>query len=146
MSRISILSIFTFLLFLPSFLIASPIINTEDHPSAVIEMKEMVPDHHPSRLELKELKKGEQHLIRIENRIVRMNKMLGSERFKNSLGGINDPVDRWFWIWIITWGFGLLLTVIFGGSLTGATLGIVWLLAFAIGSVSLVIWLVKKFG
>ena len=146
MSRNFNLSLFTCALFLQSLLAASPIINTEDHPSAIIEMKELIPDHHTTRSELKGMMKEEHQLIRIEKSLVRMNKMSHSGKHMNALGGLKDPIDRWFWFWIITWGVGILLTLTFGGGLSSATIGIIWLLAFALGSVSLVLWLLKKFG
>jgi hypothetical protein len=55
-------------------------------------------------------------------------------------------VDKWFWIWAIAWGAGILITVISGASIASGFLGIFWLSLFIIGSVALVIWLIKKFG
>ena len=146
MLRKTIYSILASLFFVPTFLVASPVINTEDHPSALIEMKEMIPDHVSTASELKQLRKEENQLTRFEKRWIHINKILNSGNTKNSSGIFSDPVSKWFWIWVVTWGAGILLTVLLGGSVTGSTLGIIWLLAFALGSVALIIWLVKKFG
>jgi hypothetical protein len=146
MKRKSIPPVFTFLLFTQSWLFASTVINTEDHPSGLNEMSEMVPDHRLSQKEIKDLKGYEQRLQRIENRLGRFNKVLASGKSKSSIGSISDPVDKWFWIWVISWGVGILLTVLFGGALAGVAIGIIWFLAFGLGSVALVLWLVKKFG
>ena len=108
----------------------------------MIEMHEC----HFQRTELKEIQKEERLLLRFEKKMNRMQTMFPSGKHQNALGGISDPVDKWFWIWIGTWGIGILITVLFGGGLSSATIGILWLLAFAIGSIALVLWLIKKFG
>ncbi len=125
---------------------ASPVINTEDHPSALIEMSEMMPDHQLTHKELRKLNQDESKLVRIENHLSHLQKKLTERNARHTLGGISDPVDKWFWIWVISWGLGILLTIIFAGAMAGAALGIIWLLAFGLGSVALVLWLVKKFG
>lgn len=72
-----------------------------------------------------------------------------------AIGGLGDPVDKWFWFWIIGWGAGILLTalfpiIFFSGGLSGVSIG--WLfillgsLAWIFGTVSLVVWLIKKFA
>ena len=72
------------------------------------------------------------------------------------LGGLGDPVDKWFWFWIIGWGAALLLSIIggvvaVGGAFTGgfgfgAILILLGYLAGLFGTVSLIVWLVKKFA
>ena len=109
-------------------------------------MSALIPDHKAEHAELKNLKENEKQLVRIEKRIGRINKIYNSGNSNRPLGGISDPVDKWFWIWVIGWGLGLVLTLIFAGAVTGAAIGIIWLLAFGVGSVALVLWLVKKFG
>jgi hypothetical protein len=146
MLRKTILLLIPGIIFLQSFMQASPVINLEDHPAGIIEMKSLIPDHMSTRSELKKLKKEEHHLLFVEKQISRISQKLGSKRTSHSLGGFSDPVDKWFWIWIVTWGLGILLTILFAGSLTGATFGIIWLLSFGLGAISLVLWLVKKFG
>ncbi|MFZ1679264.1 MAG: hypothetical protein WAT91_18415 [Saprospiraceae bacterium] len=109
-------------------------------------MNELIPDHHSTRSEIKELKKNEKRLNRFENVLKHINKISKSGSAKHSGGLFSDPVNRWFWLWIITWGAGILLLVVSAGALTSAAIGILWLLAFAVGSVALILWLVKKFG
>ena len=76
---------------------------------------------------------------------------------------LQDPVKKWLWYALLSWGVGILLyivsTVLIAGSLstaatTGATtgfgiagvLGIVGGLITLFGTVAFIIWLVKKFG
>jgi hypothetical protein len=146
MLRVSTPLMISFLLFFHSFLTALPVINTEDHPAGLVSMSEMIPDHVTTTAEIKDLKINEQKQVRLESRMTRMSKRMSSGRSKHTLGGISDPVDKWFWIWAISWGVGILLTILFAGSLAGAAIGLIWLLAFGVGSVALVLWLVKKFG
>ncbi|MGB3080269.1 MAG: hypothetical protein WBB31_14380 [Saprospiraceae bacterium] len=109
-------------------------------------MNELIPDHHSSRSEIKELKQNEKHLNRFEKVMQHLSKISKSKSAKHSGGLFSDPVNRWFWLWIITWGAGILLLVVSAGALTSAAIGILWLLAFAVGSIALILWLVKKFG
>ena len=58
----------------------------------------------------------------------------------------DDPVDRWLWLWIISWGIAIVLSILgygVGGLLIRGTLA--WLLWLA-GTVFFIIWLVKKFS
>jgi len=59
-----------------------------------------------------------------------------------------DPVNKWMWFWIFGWAAGLLLSII-GLAAIGGGFGVFWLLGslfWLFGTVSLIIWLVKKFG
>lgn len=64
------------------------------------------------------------------------------------IGGFGDPVDRWFWFWIIGWGAGLVFSIIgtaaffSGGWILWTLSSLLWLA----GSVCLIIWLIKKFA
>lgn len=120
--------------------------NTEDNPAAKIEMSEMIPDHHTSTKELKELKKDEKRLVRFEHFFTVMNKKSNEKTSKHSAGIFSDPVNRWFWLWVITWGLGIFLLVVSSGGIAGVGIGLIWFLAFGLGSVALILWLVKKFG
>lgn len=72
------------------------------------------------------------------------------------IGGLGDPVDKWFWFWIIGWGAAILLSIIAsvvlvgaafsGGFGIGAVLYIFAYLAGLFGTVSLIVWLIKKFS
>lgn len=73
-----------------------------------------------------------------------------------AIGGLGDPVDKWFWFWVIGWGAAIVLSIIaaavvVGGAFTGgfgigAILYLIAYLAGLFGSVSLIVWLVKKFA
>ena len=61
----------------------------------------------------------------------------------------SDPVDKWMWFWIFGWGAGLVLSIVATAVVLSGGFGIFWLLGslcWLFGTVSLVIWLVKKFG
>jgi len=140
-------SILTFILSFFCFqaiLFSSPVINTEDHPEACIGMNEVMPESVMTSFELKKLQKEESKLLMIGKRLDRLQKIF-LEKSEKRIGGFKDPVDRWFWIWTGSWGLGLLLTLILGGSASGATLGLIWLAAFGLGSIALILWLVKRF-
>jgi hypothetical protein len=127
-----------------SFLIAETIINTEDHPEKGILAKDYTPRQETSRATLQKLKTEEKHLVRFEDK---WKKMQASKKArKHSLNGFSDPVDKWFWIWVIGWGAGILITILSGAGIFSGFLGILWFSLFIIGSVALVIWLIKKFG
>ena len=137
------------ILALPTLSSASPVINTEDNPAGLVTMDEMVADKTLTAQELKVLKKEEKKQIRMERRMARVEKFMSSKKGQKLLGGLDDPVDKWFWFWIIGWGAGIVLTIIAAAALTSGTFGILWLLAYLAwlaGSVSLIIWLVKKFS
>ena len=63
-----------------------------------------------------------------------------------------DPVNKWMWFWIFGWGAALVLSIV--GAATVATgsvgsFGLIYLLASLcglFGTISLVVWLVKKFS
>ncbi|MEP6647607.1 MAG: hypothetical protein ABJC12_11020 [Saprospiraceae bacterium] len=142
MLRKASLLLFPILAVFHTTLSASPVINTEDHPVARIEMNELIPDHQATHAEVRILKKNESRLYRFENIMHR----LSTKKSRHSKGLFSDPVNKWFWIWLVTWGFGALVLVVSSGGVASPAIGIIWLLAFAIGSISLIIWLLKKFG
>lgn len=87
-------------------------------------------------LSKKELKKQE----RLEKRLAKAEKKAAASDVD-----FEDPVDKWMWFWIFGWGANLALSVvsiIIGIPLLG-TLGY---LAGVFGTVSLIIWLIKKFS
>ena len=63
-----------------------------------------------------------------------------------------DPVNKWMWFWIFGWAAGLVLSIVAGATVaTGSvgSFGLIWLLAslaYLFGTISLIVWLVKKFG
>ncbi len=58
------------------------------------------------------------------------------------IGGINDPVDKWFWYWIIGWGGAIVLSAINTSWLFSLLIS----LAVIFGTVSLIVWLIRKYG
>lgn len=124
----------------------TPAINTEDFVAGKFTMDEYTNTHPLSRHELKEQKKEERLLHRVESLMLRLERAIHSKMQKKSINGISDPVDRWLWIWGISWGIGILITLFAGGAVAATGIGILWLLAFSVGAVSLILWLIKKFG
>lgn len=145
----SLLLLFAVAMMMPCLSTGSPVINTEDNAEGLISMNEMVADKVLTAQELKVLKKEEKKLVRMERRMERVEKFMQSKLGQKLLGGLDDPVDKFFWFWIIGWGAGIILTVIAAAALTTGTFGVLWLLAYLAwlaGSISLIIWLVKKFS
>ena len=133
----------------PTISFGSPAINTEDNVAGLVSMDEMVADKTYTAEELKILQKEEKQQVRMERRMARVEKFMNSKLGQKLLGGLDDPVDKWFWFWVIGWGAGIILTVIAGATLTAGSFGVLWALAYLgwlAGSVSLIIWLVKKFS
>ena len=123
-----------------------PASNTEDFVSGKLTMAEYAHSTPLSKHELKKQKKEERLLHRVESLMLRFEKAIHAKMQKKSINGISDPVDRWLWIWGISWGIGILITIIAGGAVAATGIGIIWLLAFSVGAVSLILWLIKKFG
>lgn len=119
-------------------------INTEDEKPGLISYSGFLSPGVYSEPSRKQLQREEKRLLRFEKRIVQYQQRM-SDRQQSRIGGIGDTTDRWFWFWVIGWGAGLLLTIISGGTITTGALGIFWMLSFVFGSVSLIIWLLKRF-
>ena len=142
-SLLVILSVLLFQSILPCY--ASKIyINTEDHPEGTVTMEEFIIDQPASHQELRKLQREEKRYIQLENKF---KKSYTSKHSRNHSPGVfSDPVDKWFWIWVMGWGAGILITIISSASIASGFLGILWFSLFIIGSISLIIWLIKKFG
>lgn len=133
----------------PVMYAASPVLNTEDNVAGIVTMNEMIPDKAPSAQELKVLRKEEKKMVRMERRMQRVEKFMNSKLGQKLLGGLNDPVDKWFWFWIIGWGAGIVLSILAAATVTGGGFGALWLLAslaWLAGSIALIVWLVQKFS
>ena len=143
----ALLFLFALSLLMPGMSSASSI-NTEDNQAGLVTMDEMIADKVLTAQELKVLQKEEKKQVRMERRMAKVEKFMQSKLGQKLMGGLDDPVDKWFWYWIIGWGAGIVLLVIATASLgTGfGILGILATLAWLFGSVSLIIWLVKKFS
>jgi len=136
-------------LLLPSISIASPAVNTEDNPAGLVAMDQMVIDQALTTQEIKTLKKEEKNQVRTEHRMARFEKFMNSKMGQKLLGGLDDPIDKWFWYWVIGWGAGILFSIIASAVITGGGFGILWLVAYLCylgGSVALILWLVNKFS
>ncbi|HSF89109.1 MAG TPA: hypothetical protein VLA46_06800 [Saprospiraceae bacterium] len=120
--------------------------HNEDFIAGKITMAEYANTPPISKQELRKQKKEERLLQRVEGMIFRFEKVLHTKMQKKSINSISDPIDRWFWIWGISWGTGMLITILAGGGVAAAGVGILWLLAFSVGAVALILWLIKKFG
>ena len=84
----------------------------------------------------KELKKE----FKTQKRLAKFEKIM-----KKAGIDFNDPVEKWFWFWILGWGAGLVLSALIWSVLPGG-LWFLASLAWAFGTVSLIIWLIKKFA
>ncbi len=98
----------------------------------------------------KELTKKEQKKLK------KLQKRLDKMQAKGQDVDFSDPVQKWMWFWIFGWSAAILLSIIgavvaVGGALSGgfgigAILVLLGWLAGLFGTVSLIIWLVKKFS
>ncbi len=98
----------------------------------------------PQKMTKKELRK--------QKKIKKFQKKLRKMQDKAQGVDFSDPVDKWMWFWIFGWGLGLILsilvpTIFLSGGLGGAfgalaLISLVWLF----GTISLIIWLIKKFS
>lgn len=116
-------------------------INTEDFRPGRIQMHEAV-SASQMNAPSKRLSRQEKKVNRVEKRLQRLEKMIT----KRGAPGLSDPDNRYFWYWIGGWGAGLLLTLLAGGAITSGGLAILWFTLFVGGAISLVLWLVKRFG
>jgi hypothetical protein len=134
------------LLFTQHDIYCTPVNNTEDFVAGKLTMAEYANTTSISNQAFKKQKKEERSHHRSARLMVRLENALHAKIDKRSINGISDPVDRWLWIWGISWGAGILITLFAGGAIAATGIGILWLIAFSVGAVSLILWLVKKFG
>jgi len=91
-------------------------------------------------------KKATKKQARLEKRIAKMQKRAAAQDIDFS-----DDTNKWKNFWLLGWGGGLLLTILglvlaLGTGGLGLVLSLVGGLAITFGTVSLIIWLVKKFA
>lgn len=116
-------------------------VNTEDNKAGIVQME----DHLSSKALVKadkQLLKAEKQQYRAEKRMEWFSSIINKKMAKSqnkALGGLNDPIDKWFWFAIIGWGAAILLTF----SISTWYLSSLFWLA---GTVCAVIWIVKKFA
>lgn len=132
---------------LPSSILASIPVNTEDHPAGKISMSDFNANSYPTpypHLEfspktLRQQKKDAKMEARLEKLMTRLHA-------KKGIDNLSDTTDRWFWLGAGSWTIGILITIIAGGTIGAVGLGIIWLLAFTFGAFSLIVWLKKRYG
>lgn len=135
---------------------ASPdAVNLEDHKEGIISLEDAGAMHMWTKNEMKEAKKLERAQKRTQKKMAKFQKFMDSKLGQKMMGGMDDPVDKWFWYWVIGWGAAIVLIII-GSAITVGTLGagfgigsiffLIGWLAGLFGSVSLIIWLIKKFS
>src|SRR6185503_9014288 len=105
MAQKQLILIILSMFYYPAFLISSPVINTEDHPASLAGFEQFIPDHSATPADIKKLRKEERHLSKIENRLEKIHQFI-SGKSNSPLGIFKDPVNKWFWIWITSWGLG----------------------------------------
>ena len=130
----------------PSLSMAAPAVNTEDTRAGIVTMDELNESKVLTTAEIKAMKAGEKKQLRMERRMARLEKFMNTKMGQKLLEGLNDPVDRFFWYWIIAWGIGLILILLAAGTSGFGVIGVLATLAWLAGSVSLIVWLVKKFS
>lgn len=82
----------------------------------------------------------------ISKKIAKMQKRFAKDGAKVDF---QDPVNKWMWFWIFGWAAGLLLSIVGVAAALGGGFGIFWLLGslcWLFGTISLIIWLLKKTG
>lgn len=82
--------------------------------------------------------------FKAEKRMAKFEKL-----FKKAGVDFKDPVNKWMWFWIFGWGAGIVISILAAATVTGGGFGGLWILSslcWLAGTVSLVIWLVKKFS
>ncbi len=139
--------IFLLFLFIAFYYLAQSkcLINTEDFSTGVVSIAQWPSASPVSKEEIKNAKREEKIILRTEKFQTKLEKVFKSKKVMRSIGNISDPVDRWLWIWAISWGVGMLMTLIAGGAIAATAIGIIWLVAFSVGAAALIIWLIKKF-
>lgn len=116
-------------------------VNTEDYGTGIVQMEDLASAKVLAKAD-KQLLKEEKQQIRAEKRMAWFSTLISKKMAKShnkALGGLNDPVDKWFWFWIIGWGAAILLTF----SISTWYLSSLFWLA---GTVCGIIWIVKKFA
>ena len=101
----------------------------------------------------KATKKELKRQARLEKRIAKFEKKLAKKGMTMEDVDFSDPVQKWLWFALFGWGAGVVLSIlayvfVFSLTTTGFGLaGIFWLLAslcYAFGSISFIVWLIKK--
>jgi len=118
-------------------------------PTKTADVKTEVVEKEMTKKETRELKKQARKMERMQKRMAKFEKKMEKRQAR---GG--DDTKKWMKFWLLGWGAGLLLYIIavaaIGSGGTGfglfGALTLIGSLAWLFGSVSLIIWLVKKFS
>jgi len=121
-------------------------INTEDSRMGIVTMHKWASESRTAKAAERAREKDIKVQLRKEKQITRLDHLIQLKLSHKSISNIHDSTDKWFWIWTISWGLGILLTIFSGAAIAATALGLVWFFSFAIGATALVMWLVKKFG
>jgi ABC-type multidrug transport system fused ATPase/permease subunit len=97
-----------------------------------------------SKAEAKSIQKLERKEFRTQKRLAMVQRFMAKKMAKKAID-FQDPVNKWLGFGVFGWGAGLLLWIIAGSVFSGG-IGLLASLCWLFGTVSFVIWLVKKFG
>ena len=139
-------------------------VNSEDYAEGVVDMEDAFAAKTLTKQELRQQKRQDRKLLKAEKKQYRMEKRAAwvmkvlerkMAKSKKDIGGIDDPVDKWFWYWLLGWGGALVISILFwtlagtgAGFYSGTWLifGLLSTLLWIGGTVCLIIWLINKFG
>jgi len=121
--------------------VTAHVINTEDHAPGTVSMTDFVAPPPMTASDMRSLKREERLLLRIEKRLEKI-----AAKPPARIRGLSDDTDKWFWLWAIGWGLGIVLLIVSGGALSSVFLSILWILGFVGGSAALIVWLIKRHG
>ena len=118
--------------------------NSEDNVAGTVMMSDAYSAKAMTKAETRAAKKAAKHatkaekrMIKMEKRMAKLNDMLAKKMNKKSLGGLDDPIDKFLW-WAI---IAAAAAIIFSFFLWPVSV-VLW-----IGSlVLLVLWIIKKYG
>lgn len=117
-------------------------INSEDFSAGTIAMEDAAYTT-MTKAELKAAKKAEKQSLKAEKKQLRQEKRLAwanrvlEKHFakSKSLGGLDDPIDKWLWYAIIAFGVSLIFWFIFWP--------VAWIFSIA-ALVFLILWIIKR--
>lgn len=143
MKNFKFLTLLSALVFFVAVQNASAVVYVQPTQEAAVEATEM------DKATTKELKRQ----ARLEKRMAKFEKKLAKKGMTMEDVDFSDPVQKWLWFALFGWGAGVVLSIlayvfVFSLTTTGFGLaGIFWLLAslcYAFGSISFIVWLIKK--
>lgn len=120
-------------------------INGTEKKITLVESKTL------TKSEAKAIQKLERKEAKNQKRLALVQKMMMKNYAKKAVD-FKDPVNKWLWFGVFGWGAAFVLWILAaalvtgGGFLGGGFLGLLASLVGLFGTISFVIWLVKKFG